>query len=337
MNISFFEEKPLLSDLDFPCEILEKYATVDVHDMNNFIVYGLPSSGKTTKVYAFLASLFDKRVYDLKNNIFEEDRKTIVYKASIFHIEVDCIQIANNDRFFIQNFIKSYSESKNIGLDIPKIIYFKNANHLSDQSQMTMRKIVEKGSNTAKFIFEINNISSFLSALISRCLLIKIRVPSMVDMHNCIKKMHSKQNIEYDEKLMTAIIEECNKTSQTMNLKKIFGYLQYKRVSNQPFVFLYHSQMEELIQLIVNKKQSFVLLKKVRDSINEMHINLVSMNELLLYLYNRLCSIYKENDEMLYSLLEMTVETDVEMKKGNKLCIHLEHYVIAIIDLLHGK
>jgi len=68
-----------------------------------------------------------------------------------------------------------------------------------------------------------------------------------------------------------------------------------------------------------------------------MHINLVSMNELLLYLYNRLCAIYKENDEMLYSLLEITVETDIEMKKGNKLCIHLEHYVIAIIDLLHGR
>lgn len=337
MNISFFEEKPLLSDLDFPCEILEKCATIDIHDLNNLIVYGASSCGKTTKIYAFLASLFDKRVYDLKNIIFEEDRKTIIYKASIFHIEVDCIQIANNDRFFIQNFIKTYSESKNIGLDIPKIIYFKNANHLSDQSQMTLRKIIENGINTSKFIFEINNISSFLSALVSRGLLIKIKPPSIQEVHNCIKKIYSKQNIEYDEKSITAIIEECNKTSKTINLKKIFGYLQYKRVTNEPFVFLHHSQFEELIQLILNKKQSFILLKKVRDMINEMHINLVSMEELLLFIYNRLSNIYKENDEILYSLMEITVETDIEMKKGNKLCIHLEHYVIAIIDLLHGK
>lgn len=337
MNITFFETKPLLSDLDFPCETLNKYSSVKIDDLNNLIICGLPAIGKTIKIYAFLATLFDKKVYDLKNIIFEEDRKTIVYKASIYHIEVDCIQIGNNDRFFIQNFIKSYSETKNIGLDIPKIIYFKNANNLSTQSQMILRKIIENGCQTARFIFEINNISAFLSALISRCLLIKIKTPSIIEVHECIKKMHLKNNIIIDDNTITSIITECNKTNYTINLKKIFGYFQYKTITNEPFVFLYHSQFDELLQLILNKKQSFVILKKIRDLINEMHINLVSMEELLLFIYNKLAEVYKDNNEMSYALLEITVESDINMKKGNKLCIHLEHYVISVIDLIYNN
>ena len=71
MNISFFEDKPLLSDIDFKLDLLNNLSKITVDELLNLIFYGYSSCGKTTKIYALLATIFDKRVYDLKNMIFE--------------------------------------------------------------------------------------------------------------------------------------------------------------------------------------------------------------------------------------------------------------------------
>jgi len=130
MNISFFEDKPLVEDLHFSNDFIEKISKWKPDELINLLIYGGNGNGKTTQIYALLASIFDKRVYDLKNVIFEEDRKVMNYKASIYHIEIDPLQLGSNDRLFIQTFLKLYIETRNIGLNIPKIILFKNANLL---------------------------------------------------------------------------------------------------------------------------------------------------------------------------------------------------------------
>ena len=54
MYLSFFEDKPNLDQLDFKCDILNKYSKNNVDSLNNIIFIGINGSGKTIKVYAFL-------------------------------------------------------------------------------------------------------------------------------------------------------------------------------------------------------------------------------------------------------------------------------------------
>jgi hypothetical protein len=77
-------------------------------------------------------------------------------------------------------------------------------------------------------------------------------------------------------------------------------------------------------------------LQKIKDSINEMYINLIPMNELLLFLYNEVSNIYKDNNHFQNKLLEITILCDNRLKKGNKECLHLEFYVVSIIDLIQN-
>ena len=84
MNISFFEDKPLVKDLDFNNKLIENISNWNVNDLINLVIYGRSATGKTTQIYALLASILDKKVYDLKNVVFEEDRKVINYKSSVF-------------------------------------------------------------------------------------------------------------------------------------------------------------------------------------------------------------------------------------------------------------
>ena len=67
-----------------------------------------------------------------------------------------------------------------------------------------------------------------------------------------------------------------------------------------------------------------------------MYINTVSMEELLLFLYNKLMIIYKDDINIINNIIKLTIECDLLLKKGNKECIHLELYVISIIELLQN-
>ena len=241
MNLSFFDDHPKLDDLDFKYDKIKNLEKVNINELVNIIFYGYPGSGKTTKIYALLASIFGNRVYDLKNIEYEEDRKTIIYRSSIYHIEINTCTLGSNEKIFVNSFLKTYSQTRNIGLDIPKIILIKNADLLSKQSQMTLRKIIEKTSYSAKFIFEVSSLSSISEPLLSRFLLLRVSIPSKDDIITCLKNYSERKNIKISDENINYIIDNSCKISNIYNLKKIFGFYRNFVTTNKHFELLYYN------------------------------------------------------------------------------------------------
>lgn len=335
MSLSFFEDKPILKEIDFKLDILNRLEIIKLDDLNNLLFYGIPGSGKTIKIYSLLASILDTRVYDLKNIEFIEDKKVVCYKASIYHIEIDKLNLGSNEKLFIQSFLKSYTETKNIGLNLPKIVLVKNANLLTKQSQLALRKIMDKNYLTSKFIFEISNLSNLIYPLQSRFLIIRIPMPNLSDIHLCIKNYSKRKGYEIEESTINNILLESNKIPNCLNLKKIFGFLRFYLITGNYFKYLYYDTFNQIFDIITNKKITFAAINKIREIVNEMYINLVPMEDLLLFLFNKLMEKYKNNNNFLFNLIDLTNKCDLNLKKGNKECIHLEYYIISIIDLLN--
>ena len=340
MHISFFEEKPLLNDLDFKIEQLSKFinSDIDLNMMNNLLFYGPKGSGKTTKIYSLLATLFDKKVYDLKNLVHEHDKKIMNYKGSIYHIEINPLDLITNEKVFIQTFLKTYIETRNIGLDIPKIIIIKEANYLSAQSQMALRRMIEKNYMSAKFIFEITSLSNFSEPLISRCLLFRVPLPKIDDIKICLKKNVEKNGItnqDYIEDIVDYIIKESMLIDGNINLKKIFGFYRYFIATRERFKFIYYDKINEIFDYVCSKRISFINLKKIRDIIHELYINTVPMDEIINFIfYKTLEKFGDKNQNFREELIKITVDCDKLLKKGNKECLHAERYVVSVIDLL---
>lgn len=332
MNISFYDDKPNLDELDIKSDLLNSLKKIKIDELLNLVVYGLPAVGKSIKIYAFLASILDKRVYDLKTMIFEEDRKIVTYKSSIYHIELDPINLGSNEKFFMQNFLKQYIETKNIGLNLPKIILIKNAHLLSKQTQLSLRKSIECTFLTAKFIFEVSNLSNFSQTLISRCTLIRVPMPKIEEIKLCLINYSKRKKHNIEEDIIDQIIEESNKVDSSTNLKKIFGHYRYYIATKKKFKFLYYNKFDEILDFI-NKKISFVTFQKIRDIVNEIYISLVPMKELLLYIFYNLL---KENKNDIEKIIDITVKCDINLSNGNKDCLHLESYIISIIDMIHN-
>jgi replication factor C subunit 3/5 len=334
MSLSFFEDKPTLNDLDFKLNILNNFNQIHLEEFNNLLFYGLPGSGKTIKIYALLASILDNRVYDLKNINFEEDKKIITYKSSIYHIEIDKFNLGSNEKLFIQSFLKGYSETKNIGLNLPKIIIVKNANLLSKQSQLALRKIIDYNYKTCKFIFEISNLSNLINPLKSRFLIIRVPMPLLNEIKDCIINYVNRKGYNIDNENMENIITESSKINNFFNLKKIFGYLRYYLLTGNHFKYLYHDTFYQIYEIICSKKISFISINKIREIVNEMYTNLVPMEELLYFLFNKFVDKYI-NNPILYEIINLTNKCDLNIKKGNKDCLHLEFYIISIIGLIN--
>lgn len=337
INISISDDKPTFDDLYIKSDNLNKLSKLNIKELLHIIVYGNESIGKTTQIYAFLASILDKKVYDLKNVCFEEDKKTMFYKTSIYHIEIDPVQLGSNEKFFMQSFLKYYIATKNICLDIPKIILIKNANLLLKQTQSLLRKYSDMCFATSRFIFEVNDISKFSMALISRCTLIRIKTPSFEEVKQCLINYSNIKKHDINEDIINEIIYESNKVNYSLNLKKVFGYYYYYIFTKKKFIFIYHEKFEELYDYINNKKISFVILQKIRDIVNELYINLVSMKELLMYLFYKILDKYANNDFYINKILEITTNCERNLVKGNKDCIHIECYIISIIDMIHNN
>jgi DNA polymerase III delta prime subunit len=336
MNLTFCEKKPTLHDLDFKNENLLKLSKIDIDSIPNLLIYGSKCCGKTTIINAFFATLFDTKFYDMKNMSIEIDRKIFNYKMSGFHLEFCAKELGTNDKIFIHDFIKSFIETRNIGLDIPKIVIIRNASFLTSIAQMSLRRIIEKNYFTSRFIFEIEQLSSFQEPLQSRCLKINVKLPSHQEIKKSILKMSIDDNIILDDDFIDKIINESveYKNTKLYNLKKIYGKYYHYKYTGKEFVYFYDNIVEELIKTIETKKIVMSNLEKIRDIINELYINLYPMKKLIFYTFYHFINKYKNNQDFIKDILELTVKTDINMCNGNKECIHTEFYFIALFELL---
>jgi DNA polymerase III delta prime subunit len=343
MYLSFFEDKPNLDEIDFKNDLLKKYSKNQIDSLNNIIFYGVQGSGKTIKVYAFLCSLLDNRVYDLKNLVFEEDAKSIQYKASIFHIEIDALELLTNEKLFFNNFLKNYCITRNIGLNLPKIVYIKNADNLNKFSYIFLRKVIEKNYMTCKFIFEMRSLSGIIDSLLSRFLLVKIKMPEEDEILNCLINYTKRKEINIDIDILQNIIIKSQKISHH-NLKNIFGFLRYYIITGKYFNFFYDQSLNNIIDIIFEKNIKMSHISLLKDIIEDMFVNIVNSDEILnIIFYNILNRItnYKYNNDIdnkiKIDLTIITVKHQNNMVKGNKEFIHILNYILELIDYLRSN
>lgn len=332
MYLSIFEDKPNLDNLGFKNKKLEAFSRFHIDLLPNFLFNGVNGSGKSTQIYAFLCSLFNDKVYNLKTNEYEYDKKKIIYKSSIYHIEVDILELLSNEKIFFSNFLKEYCITRNIGLNLPKIIYLKNANKMSKLSMLFCRKLIESNYISCKFIFETNGLGNFPQSLVSRFLMIRVAMPSIKETESVLKKYLKDKKIKIDKKNFDYIVKKSSSRDK-INLKKIMGHIRYYVSTGKHLEVFYDQYINDLLILIKTKNLSFSNINIIKNMIQEIYINLVNLDEVLMIIFNDLSKKYK-NVDFLNELVELSAKSDLNMRNGNKNFIQFENYVIKTILLL---
>ncbi len=336
--LTFLETKPNLSEIDFRIPILESLSKSSIHDLPNLLFYGVEGCGKSVKIYSFLSSLLKtKDIYNIKVRTFEEERRELTYRYSPYHIEFSPLDLASNEYIFIIHFLGDYVKMKNVAFDIPKIIYIKNADNLSKNSQMALRKMMEQNIDSCRFIFECKNLSSIIEPLRSRFLIIRIENPSLLELKNVLlsfTKKYFDKELKNEEYLK--IIEMAR--YYQYNMKHIFGILVCYLTTGDLLRLSYVDKMKELFTMIISNDFYNDYFERIRDIVQELYIELIPMSRVCSFLLKEILEYFDDDKKYLtlkMEIIKRTVYYDTLMKNGNKLSIHLESYIIDLIRIIH--
>jgi len=144
--------------------------------------------------------------------------------------------------------------------EIPKIIVFKRADHLSESVQQTMRRLMDVYSQDAFFIFICNSLSGIIESIQSRCSILQWHPIHIEEYRELIAR------ITFHEKNMSISskgIELLYHLSHGGDLRWTVNYLEVLSLVNHVItedmikefcISPYYQQLEMILQLISEKK-----------------------------------------------------------------------------------
>lgn len=300
----------------------------------HIIFYGQNGSGKKTAVRLFLEMLYDSTVnnapevsYQVSgsgNNVTE-----VLVKQSNYHIEIRPFN-TNFDRYLVQEIIKEYAQRVPLNIFLTsrnfKTVVINNVDNLLYYAQMSLRRTMEKYSNTCRFVMWCESLSRVIEPLRSRCVCINIKSPSNDDMFEKIYKISVNENIKLSLDQYVHIINKARGNIRVaLWCLDMIKYCDNDKTS-------YEKAINIILSIILKRNISDLLY--VRELIYKIIRTNINGTIIIRDLMDKLClldvNIYKKAQ-----ITNIAAKYEYNLIKGRHEIFHIEAFVqnaMAIID-----
>lgn len=305
----------------------------DDHSIPHIIFYGKEGVGKKTVIDYYLERIYGKGINKLVEATYEingsgNNTNKVKVKQSNYHI---IIEPHNNnfDKHLIQNIVKEYA--KRIPLNIEKrkykVVYIKNLDNLSQLCQYSLRRTLEKYSDTCRFIMCCNILSKIIEPLKSRCLCYNIKSISNKKLTELILYEIYKKKIKIDYKKCKEIIKMANGSIKKV-LLKLELYKETGKIYNS-----YEENIEKIWKLLKRKETENIIT--IREIIYEMMITNINTRNIVKDLTLK---IIEDNisEKKKSKIIRLSSEIDVNLINARRHIIQLETLMINIIYILYN-
>lgn len=207
LNNTFINKyKPYYVD-DFYISDQLKYTIhtlIDIDNLNLLFV-GNACSGKTTLLYAII-----REYYGLSKTDSFPEYNTLF----INNLKEQGIQ-------YFRNEMKTFCQSRSSIHGRKKIVVVDDIDSINEQSQQVFRNYIDKYKNNIQFISVCSNLQKVNESIQSRTHILKLDLPTRMDIMNIMNKIITNENIDIDNESKEYLI----KTSDN-SIRLLINYLE---------------------------------------------------------------------------------------------------------------
>jgi replication factor C subunit 3/5 len=331
MKLSNTELKRVINELE--------YGTWRYANFQHLIVYGACGSGKEYLVNKLLEKIFGKASVEIKDveytvSGYSNTKTKIMIKQSKHHIIIE--PNSNGfDKYLIQEIIQDYAKSELLNIlknrKLFKIVVINKIDNLSYYAQASLRRTMEKYSNTCKFILISDQLSKIIEPLRSRCLMIRVPLPTNEQILETILYISEKENITISYDMINDIIQNSdNKVNHALWLLEMHRY-------NISYENNWMQVIDEIVEMITddtikNNKKLYSTIKRIREKYYILFITNISTQIIIRNIMLKLLNVIN-NIEIKYKIIDITSIFEQRLSQGTRHIIHIEAYISRLIEL----
>eukprot|EP00920_Eleutheroschizon_duboscqi_P029901 GHVT01072584.1.p1 GENE.GHVT01072584.1~~GHVT01072584.1.p1 ORF type:complete len:305 (-),score=65.41 GHVT01072584.1:1403-2317(-) len=192
-------------------------------DLPHVLFYGPSGAGKKTRAMALLRALFGDSVDQVKAESFnlKEHNAEFVLCQSRHHMQLSCPELGTKDRVVVQYVIKDLSSSSPGAAFLQgtgpayRVFLFQDAETMSEGAQAGLRRTLERFVRNARVILLVDQLSCIISPVRSRCLCIRVPLPTPTEVLSVLRDTCTKENLSpavVPDAFLQRLVErsECN-------------------------------------------------------------------------------------------------------------------------------
>jgi len=308
-------------------------------NFQHLIVYGPSGCGKEYLVNKLLEKIYGKAGTELKEveytvTGYSNTKTKVMIKQSKHHIIIEP-NSNGMDKYLIQEIIQDYAKSELLNIlkhrKLFKVIIINKIDNLSYYAQASLRRTMEKYSNTCKFILISDQLSKIIEPIRSRCLMIRIPLPSNLQILETIIYVCYKENIRITFKKMNDIIlNSNNKVNHALWLLEMYRYnIEYDKN--------WYHVIDNIVSMILdpdikNNKKLYFIMKKIRE---QYYILFITNIPTQLIIRNIMIKILDKINNIIlkYHVIDITSIFEQRLSQGTRHIIHIEAYIARLIYL----
>jgi len=306
---------------------------IQSNDFPHLLVYGIPGSGKSTRVHCFLKEIFgngiDKLKLDSKQFTTPSGRKLeINVISSNFHCQVNPSDVGVSDRVIVQELVKDMAASISLSDKHRfKVVVITEADKLTLDAQHGLRRTMEKYINTLRIILVANSSSRIIPAIRSRCFLVRVAAPTNEKITEILMTVAKRESINLVEDNARKIARASER-----NLRRALLMLETMKINHNDKIIL--PPWKTFIKRIADqmlKQQNCTKIQELRSDFYELQLHQIPPDVVFINLVSDL--LPNVDSKIKSQLIELASYYEHLMKTGSKKIFFFEAFTANFMNI----
>ena len=243
------------------------------------------------------------------------------------------------DKYLIQEIIQEYAKAENLSIfkykKLFKVVVINKIDNLSYSAQASLRRTMEKYADICKFIFICDQLSKVIEPLRSRCLLIRVPLPTKDQIIESLLQISYRENIKISINEYNEILSRCD-----YQVNNAIWMLEAKRfgVENNSSWLDIIKQMVNLFFELGSLENNDILLflKKIREFFYILFITNLDIKKILNHFLSEFIGKV-DNLDLKFEIINIISEYEVRICEGTRYIVHIEAMMIKLLKLVYSS